>query len=53
VPDVVYLEHLTGAAYLERTEDVEYYEEVMNRMCIDSAPPDKTTKILSGIIDEI
>jgi hypothetical protein len=53
VPDVVYLEHLSGAAYLERKEDVEYYEEVMNRMCIDSAPPDKTAKILYGIIDEI
>jgi hypothetical protein len=53
VPDVVYLEHLTGAAYLERRDDVDRYEEVMNRLSVDSAPPDKSAQIFTGIIDEM
>ncbi|WP_018506051.1 helix-turn-helix domain-containing protein [Parafrankia discariae] len=41
LPDVVHLEHLTGATDLDRPEDVDRYEELMNRLSVDSTPPDR------------
>ncbi|MCK9929858.1 helix-turn-helix domain-containing protein [Frankia sp. Mgl5] len=40
LPDVVHLEHLTGAIDLDRPEDVDRYEELMNRLSVDSTTPD-------------
>ena len=35
VPDIVYIEQLTSALYLDKREDVDHYMEVMNHL---SAP---------------
>lgn len=53
LPDVVYVEQLTGASYLDKREDVDHYMEAMNRLCVDSAPPEATGEILNAIISEI
>ncbi len=53
LPDVVYLEHLTGAAYLDRQEDVDRHWEAMNRLSVDSAPRDRSAKIFARIISEM
>jgi hypothetical protein len=50
--DVVYLEHLVGAIYLDKREEVERYLEAMNRLAVDSIAPDKTADALTAIIDE-
>jgi transcriptional regulator with XRE-family HTH domain len=50
LPDVVYVEQLTSALYLDKREDVERYSEVMDRLSLESEPPDRTTAILRGII---
>jgi hypothetical protein len=42
LPDVVYLEHLTGAQYLDRPEDVEQYARVMDRISVDALTPEDT-----------
>ncbi len=52
LPDVVYLEHLTNAWYLERRDDVEQYLHVMNSICVAAAAPDKTVEILRRIAKE-
>jgi transcriptional regulator with XRE-family HTH domain len=38
LPDVVYLEQLTSALYLDKREDVDHYHMVMERLCIDAQP---------------
>jgi hypothetical protein len=50
VPDVVYVEQLTSALYLDRREDVDHYMEVMNQLSIQALPPWETTHFLTEII---
>ncbi len=52
LPDVVYVEQLTSALYLDRRDDVDCYMEAMERLCVVSAPPDNTAEILSRILQE-
>jgi transcriptional regulator with XRE-family HTH domain len=53
LPDIVYLEQLTSALYLDKTQDVEHYLMVMNRLCIQAKSPAKTTQFLTSIANEI
>ncbi len=46
LPDVVYLEQLTSALYLERREDVDSYQAVMERLCVQATAADDTVTIL-------
>lgn len=50
LPDVVYVEHLTGALYLDKREDVDRYAEVMDRLAVQAEEPDDTPDILNEII---
>jgi hypothetical protein len=52
LPDVVYLEQLTSALYLDKREDVEKYTEVMERLSVEGESPEHTTDILSGMLEE-
>jgi hypothetical protein len=51
LPDVVYIEQLTSALYLDKREDVEKYSEVMEKLSVESEPPERTADILSEIMD--
>lgn len=53
LPDVVYLEQLTSALYLDKREDVEKYTEVMERLSVESESPERTVDILSGMLEEV
>jgi hypothetical protein len=50
VPDVVYVEQLTSALYLDRREDVDHYMETMNQLSIQALPPAESTRFLAEII---
>jgi hypothetical protein len=52
LPDVVYLEHLTNAVYLDKREDLDQYLHVMESISVRSQPPDKTAEILAKIVKE-
>jgi transcriptional regulator with XRE-family HTH domain len=52
LPDVVFLEQLTGATYLEKREDVDRYMEAMDRLSVDSVSPADTSRLLSLIGNE-
>ena len=52
LPDVVYVEHLTNAQYLDRRDDVNRYLHVMDRVSMRAAPPDNTVDILHKILQE-
>src|SRR6266511_924102 len=53
LPDVVYVEHLTSALYLDKRSDVDAYTAVMSRLEVVSAPPHQTVAFLSRILKEV
>ncbi len=53
LPDVVYLEHLTNAVYLDKRDEVEKYLDVMESLCVGSKPPAKTVELLDKILNEL
>ena len=53
LPDVVYLEHLTNAVYLDRRHEVERYMDAMELLCVDSQPPARTVGLLERILGEL
>ena len=52
VPDVVYIEQLTSALYLDKREDVDHYLEVMNYLSTEALTPAQTAQFLAEIIKE-
>jgi len=53
LPDIVYVEHLTSALYLDKQSDVDQYMLAMERLSIVSAPPSATAEILKSIISDL
>ena len=53
VPDVVYIEQLTSALYLDKREDVDHYLEVMNHLSTEALTPAQTAQFLAEIIKEM
>ncbi|WP_433560155.1 helix-turn-helix domain-containing protein [Pseudonocardia xinjiangensis] len=53
LPDIVYLEQLTSALYLDKRGDVDHYAAVMDRLCAQIDPPDRTVGIISRIRAEL
>ncbi|HEX6524074.1 MAG TPA: helix-turn-helix transcriptional regulator [Streptosporangiaceae bacterium] len=53
MPDVVYVEHLTSALYLDKRVDVDRYLLAMERLSIISNKPAETSGILGAIINEL
>jgi transcriptional regulator with XRE-family HTH domain len=53
LPDLVYLEQLTRAVYLDKRDEVERYLEVMELLCVGSEPPARTVEILEQIRSDL
>lgn len=49
LPDVVYIEQLTGALYLDKRDDVDHYAITMERLCMEAAPPEETVRRLAEL----
>jgi len=52
VPDVVYIEQLTSALYLDKRDDVDHYMEVMNHLSTQALTPAHTARFLTEIARE-
>ena len=48
--DIVYLEQLTSALYLDKREEVAQYERVMKRLQEDSPDPAESRDLLRGLL---
>ncbi len=48
LPDIVYLEQLTSALYLDRRDAVEHYIEVMDRLCVTALPAEQSMRMLAN-----
>ncbi|MGC4896669.1 helix-turn-helix domain-containing protein [Micromonospora sp. DT31] len=53
LPDIVYIEQLTSAIYLDKRDDLDFYAEAMERLCVEAAPPERTAQMLTGLRDEL
>jgi transcriptional regulator with XRE-family HTH domain len=51
--DVVYIEQLTSALYLDKPTEVAAYLEVIEEVCLQADPSAKTTSTLKAVLDEI
>jgi transcriptional regulator with XRE-family HTH domain len=50
LPDVVYLEQLTSALYLDKRETVDHYMAVMERLCLEASPAVSTATAINAIL---
>ena len=53
LPDVVYLEQLTSAMYLDKPSDVHRYVNAMDRLSAASAPPGQSRQIIRALLEEM
>jgi transcriptional regulator with XRE-family HTH domain len=53
LPDIVYLNGLVGAVYLDKDDDVVVYREALDRLGAQSAPARKTEELLGAIRKEL
>lgn len=49
LPDVVYVEQLTSALYLDTRRDVDLYTQAMERLCVDAATPERSVELIQSI----
>lgn len=49
LPDVVYLQQLTSALYLEKQADLDAYRAVANQLSVHAAPPEYTVGLLEAL----
>ncbi|MEH1028164.1 helix-turn-helix domain-containing protein [Micromonospora profundi] len=52
LPDIVYIEQLTSALYLDKRDDLEYYAVAMERLCVEAEPPERTPEILARLLKD-
>ena len=52
VPDVVYIEQLTGAMYLEKRSDVDHYLDVSNRLGATALSPAASMRFFADVLGE-
>jgi len=52
LPDVVYVESLLSALYIDKPDHVSRYTEVMDRLCVESLSPVATSVFLADLLTE-
>ncbi|MQA03134.1 MAG: helix-turn-helix domain-containing protein [Streptosporangiales bacterium] len=50
LPDVAYLEHLSGALYLDKRSEVDLYAKVFHRLVTTAATPDESRQLLAALV---
>jgi hypothetical protein len=50
LPDLVYLEQLNSALYLDKVADIDDYTQTMDQLCVEAQPPDRTHELLTAIL---
>jgi Domain of unknown function (DUF5753)/Helix-turn-helix domain len=53
LPDIVYVEQLTSALYLDKREDLDAYAEAMERLCVEADPPGRTADTLAKMLTDM
>ncbi len=53
LPDIAYIEHLTGALYLERSDEIEVYSRAFDRLVVDAETPRASRQTLAKMRAEL
>jgi transcriptional regulator with XRE-family HTH domain len=53
LPDVIYLEHLASACYLDKERETVGYLALMDSLCVEAASPEVSISMLSRIIEDL
>jgi transcriptional regulator with XRE-family HTH domain len=53
LPDVVYLEQLNSAVYVDKRSDVEEYLAVMERVSVQAETPERSSAVLRGLLASV
>jgi transcriptional regulator with XRE-family HTH domain len=53
LPDVVYIEQLTSAMYLDKRSDVDRYTEAMDKLSAASASPEDSRQMIRALLDNM
>jgi hypothetical protein len=53
LPDLVYVEHLGGALYLDKPEEIELYSRAADQLAVDAETPDHTRQHLRKLRAEL
>ncbi|NOL44831.1 helix-turn-helix domain-containing protein [Kribbella sandramycini] len=53
LPDIVYIEHLTSAVYLDKRDDLDTYVVTMDALSIAAAQPRDTERLIRAAIDKL
>ncbi|WP_325053028.1 helix-turn-helix domain-containing protein [Thermomonospora amylolytica] len=53
LPDVIYVEQLTGALYLDKPAELAVYKQRLDRLCVQAMPPTATADILAELLAEL
>lgn len=53
LPDIAYVEHLTGALYLERLDELEVYGRAFDRLVVDAETPRVSRQLLEKRLAEL
>ena len=53
LPDVVYLEHLTSALYLDKRDDLDAYTHVLDSLTVSAPPPQRAEEQLTAILRQL
>ncbi len=53
LPDIVYLEQISSALYLDRLQDLETYRRVMDCLSIEAATPVASRAMLAAVAEEL
>jgi len=52
LPDVVYVEHLVSALYIDKREHVERYTQAMDQLSVHSMTPEASTEFVSKLLSD-
>nr|WP_157128819.1 helix-turn-helix transcriptional regulator [Nocardia amamiensis] len=52
LPDIVYLQQLTGALYLDKVADLDAYYAVLNQLSVLAPPPEHSRRLLEALRDD-
>ncbi|MPY77595.1 MAG: helix-turn-helix domain-containing protein [Actinophytocola sp.] len=53
LPDIVYVEYLTGAVYLDKQDDLEPYARVIDQLAVDAETPEQSRALIEKVRNEI
>lgn len=53
LPNIAYVEHLAGAVYLEKPDEIEIYSRAIDHLSVDAATPDQSRQMLGKIRAEL